>query len=76
MTQKEAIEKARALLLSRIEQGDFPEDDWVAIAPNWDVNLFTESGQPRASLYPVNDGVTDAFGEIEITLPEPAHECL
>ena len=71
MIQKDAVKKAQSLLQSRIHAGGkFPEDEWVAIAPDWDVNLFSEQGKPKASLYPVEDGCTDPFGEIEISLPE------
>jgi hypothetical protein len=31
MTQKEAIQKAKAILQSRIEMGEFPADIWVPI---------------------------------------------
>lgn len=67
MNKKEAIQKARTLFLARAEQGEFPEDEWVAIAPNWDVNLYEANGSLRASLYPVERGVTDVFGGIDIT---------
>jgi hypothetical protein len=68
MTRQQALQKARELFQSRIAQGgDFPEDDWVGIDRRWDLNLFTEAGKPRASIYPVDDtGCTDTFGEIPV----------
>jgi len=46
----------------------WPDDEWVAIAPDWDLNLWTdeESGVHGATLYPVKNGNTDTKKGITI----------
>lgn len=52
-------QEARACYAAHLGS-DFPEDVWLTIAPEWDLNLFVdeEKVQCRATLYPVVNGQT------------------
>lgn len=46
------------------------EDTWWAIGDKWDINLFMEEGQLKATLYPVIDGNTDTSQPFEVKLKD------
>ena len=51
------IEKAKEIFSQHLQ--DFPEDEWIGIDPEWDLNLWLEEETPRATIYPVVNGETD-----------------
>jgi len=40
--------------IAQTPRADWPEDDWLTIAPGWDLNLHGGSWNPVATLYPVD----------------------
>ena len=57
ISQTWAIEESKKILKNL--SNDFLEDEWFAIAVNWDLNVFDdENGNRFASLYPVENGNT------------------
>jgi|WetSurMetagenome_2_1015567.scaffolds.fasta_scaffold1662784_2 hypothetical protein len=64
MSKPEAVKKAKEIFLARKNDAEFPEDDWKAISPEWDINLYTEGGQPHVALHAVSaNGQTEPFGD-------------
>jgi hypothetical protein len=61
MLQAEAEKRAHQIFTGRKHSDEFPEDAWISIGPNWDLNLFLDKhDQPKAMLYRVrSDGTTD-----------------
>lgn len=54
MTREEAERKAHEVVNNW--QGEWPEDDWIAISQDWDLNLYEDEDDGRgATLYPVVD---------------------
>lgn len=52
------IEKAKEIFNQHLQ--DFPEDEWIGLDPEWDLNLWLEEEKtPRATIYPVVNGETD-----------------
>lgn len=54
MTRKDAVEKAKNLV-SHLPVHAWPEDDWIALAPAWDLNVFGAQ-ERQATLYPARLG--------------------
>lgn len=46
---------------------EWPEDDWVSLDGEWDLNLYVDDdGNRRATLFPVVDGDTDIESPVEV----------
>jgi len=47
---------------------NWPEDDWIGIAKDWDLNVYDYDNRKGATLYPVNHFTgktdTDTFYEV------------
>lgn len=37
----------------------YPEDDWISLSENWDMNIFTLENKIGFTIYPVINGITD-----------------
>jgi hypothetical protein len=67
MTLEEAIKASRTRIARGIAIGKYlkqwPEDHWISISPDWDLNLWADDGVRGADLYVVKDGstLTDTF---------------
>jgi hypothetical protein len=68
MSKAQAIIAARRLLRDYARNEKREEDDWQAIDSMWDVNLWEDNGQPRATLYPVVRGKTITSRPTQITV--------
>jgi len=56
---KEIFRKAYTII-NQINFEDYPEDDWVGLSDDWDLNMFIDTdGRRCAVIYPVIDGNTN-----------------
>ena len=57
LSLEEAMERGR--VLAGAWQDEYPEDDWLALCDNWDINLWTDEDKDgvvknMATIYPVS----------------------
>lgn len=52
----ESIMREARIVIARYKQ-NWPEDEWIEISPEWDLNL-TNNGEKGATLYRIKDGDT------------------
>jgi len=62
--------KKRGHILAGAWEGEYPDDEWMALCDNWDINLWTDEDSDgilknMASIYPVTENKKTGFGEID-----------
>ena len=68
ISQSLAFQIGKELFENYKSECEFPEDDWISISKNWDLNLWTDDGHYKAAIYPVNeDGDINVLNEIMIS---------
>ena len=47
-------------IINQINFEDYPEDDWVGLSEDWDLNMYIDmDGRRSATIYPVINGETN-----------------
>jgi hypothetical protein len=52
----------------------WPEDEWVEISENWDLNLWEMDGKIQATLYPVSNSLTNTQAREAVSLNLSAYQ--
>jgi uncharacterized protein YxjI len=66
MTRDEAVAEAKRIVAERRDDLTWPEDEWEEIGEGWDLNLFMDGDQRRASVYRVIEGNTQTQSFVTI----------
>ena len=57
MTQEEATSTANEIAQQYLSgEKEWPEDEWILLGAEWDINVFSLDGERGVTLYPVSNG--------------------
>ena len=67
LSLEEAMKRGK--VLAGAWQGEYPEDEWMALCDNWDINLWSDeiNGEKwnMASIYPVTRNEAKGYDETD-----------
>jgi len=72
LSLEEAMKRGK--VLAGAWQGEYPEDEWMALCDNWDINLWTDGDvdgvrKNMASIYPVVED-KEGFADVDYNSPQ------